>query len=133
LTLRIARAGVTAASAALAIAGATLLFGPHEIAALTGSPGGDVLLQLYAATLLALAAMNHVARGSSLGGIYGRAVVTADQVHFTIGALVLARHAMRWPASPAFWVVALAYVVGAVFFNLLLFGGIDDPSTDARR
>ena len=73
--------------------------------------------------------MNYVARGSSLGGIYGRAVVTADQVHFTIGALVLIKQALRSPASPALLIVVTAYAAGAVFFNLLLFRGTDAAST----
>ena len=132
LTLASARAGVTGAAACLAIAGAALLFGPHEIAGLLGSPGADLLLQLYAGALLALAAMNRVARGSILGGIYGRAVVTANQVHFTIGTLVLIKHALRSPVSPALWIVVVAYAAGAVFFNLLLFGGTDATSVDGR-
>jgi hypothetical protein len=97
-----------------------------------GSPGPELPLQLYAGALLALAAMNYVARGSSLGGIYGRAVITADQVHFTIGALVLIKHALRSPVSPAFCIVVAAYAAGAVFFNLLLFGGTDAASEGRR-
>jgi hypothetical protein len=131
MTIGSARAGVTGAAACLAIAGAALLFGPHEVAGMIGSPGTDLLLQLYAGALLALAAMNYIARGSSLGGIYGRAVVTADQVHFTIGALVLIQHALRSPASPALWIVVAAYAAGAVFFNLLLFSGTDAASTSS--
>jgi hypothetical protein len=133
LTLATARAGVTGAAACLAIAGAALLFAPHEIAGLLVSPGTDLLLQLYAGALLAIAAMNHVARGSSLGGIYGRAVVTADQVHFTIGSLVLINHALRSPVQPVFWIVVATYAAGAVFFNLLLFGGTHAVSADTRR
>jgi hypothetical protein len=133
LTIGSARAGVTGAAGCFAVAGAALLFAPDDIAAWLGSPGMDLILQLYAAALLALAAMNYIARGSSLGGIYGRAVVTADQVHFTIGALVLIRHALRSPVSPVFWIVVATYAAGAVFFNLLLFGGTDAVSTDLRR
>ena len=128
MTLASARAGVTGAAAGLAIAGAALLFAPREIAVFLGSPGPELVLQLYAGALLAFAAMNYVARGSSLGGIYGRAIVTADQVHFTIGALVLIKQALRSPASPALWIVVAAYAAGAVFFNLLLFGGTDAVS-----
>jgi hypothetical protein len=133
LTIGSARAGVTGAAACLALAGAALLFAADEIAGGLGSPGMDLLLQLYAGALLALAAMNYIARGSSLGGIYGRAVVTADQVHFTIGALVLIAHALRSAVSPVFWIVVAMYAAGAVFFNLLLFGGTDAASMDTRR
>lgn len=128
MTLGAARAGVTTAAGCLGIAGAALLFGPHEVAGLIGSSGPDLLLQLFGAALLALASMNHVARGSMLGGIYGRAVITADQVFFTIGALVLCRYAWRSSVSPRLWMAVAACVAGAVFFNLLLFRGIDSPA-----
>jgi hypothetical protein len=118
---------VTAAAAGLAVAGAALLFAPHEIAGMMGAAGPDVAWQLFGGALLALASMNHIARGSSLGGIYGRAIVTADQVHFTIGALALCTHAFRMPVAPAFWIAVAAYGAGAVFFNLLLFRGADPP------
>lgn len=133
MTLSTARAGVTSAAACLAIAGAALLFAPHEVAGLIGVPGPDVLLQLFGAALLGLASMNHIARGSILGGIYGRAVVTADQVHFTIGALALCSHAVRSPVEPVFWIAVATYAAGAVFFNLLLFRGTDSPSAETRR
>jgi len=54
-------------------------------------------------------------------------------VHFTIGALVLINHALRSPVSPAFWIVVAIYAAGAVFFNLLLFGGAEATSADTRR
>jgi hypothetical protein len=129
MTIATVRACVTGAAACLAISGAALLFAPHETAGRLGAAGSELLLQLYAGALLALAAMNYIARGSSLGGIYGRAVVTADQVHFTIGALVLIKHALRSPQSPALWIVVGVYAAGAVFFNLLLFLGTAPAST----
>ncbi|MEN3337724.1 MAG: hypothetical protein V7647_1400 [Acidobacteriota bacterium] len=123
-----ARLGVTVFAVWLGVSGAALLFAPREISTRLGASGPDVVYQLLAAALLGLAAMNHVARGSALGGIYGRAVVTADQVHFTIGALVLIKLALRHSVAPALWIAILAYVAGAVFFNLLLFHGVRPPA-----
>ena len=94
MTAASARAGVTGVAACLGVAGAGLLFAPREMADAAGATGPDVVYQLFGATLLALASMNHIARGSALGGIYGRAIVTADQVHFTIGAIALVRYAV---------------------------------------
>ena len=126
MTATSARRGVTGVAACLGVAGAGLLFAPREMADAAGATGPDVVYQLFGATLLALASMNHIARGSALGGIYGRAIVTADQVHFTIGAIALVKYALRAPMQPALAVLAVGYVAGAVFFNLLLFRGVDE-------
>ena len=97
MTAATARLGVTGTAAGLGAAGAALLFAPRELAAALGATGPDVVYQLLGATLLALGSMNYIARGSALGGIYGRAIVTADQVHFTIGAIALCKYALREP------------------------------------
>src|SRR4051812_34942811 len=123
MTLRTARFGVTAFAACLGAAGAVLLFAPRELAGGIGASGPDIVYQLLGAALLAFGSMNYVARGSALGGIYGRAIVTADQVHFTIGAIALGKYALREPMVPVLGIILIAYAAGAVFFNLLLFQG----------
>ena len=65
--------------------------------------------------------MNWIARGAALGGIYGRAVVVANQVHTTIGALVLVRYAISTGVSPLYWAVTAFYVSAALFFSYLAF------------
>ncbi len=124
-----ARAGVTFFAACLGLGGAALLFAPREMADSVGAAGPDVMYQLLGAALLGLGSMNYIARGSALGGIYGRAVVTADHVHFTIGAIVLCKYAWRGPMGPALLVATAAHVAGAIFFNLLLFRGVVQPAT----
>jgi len=124
MTAATARIGVTAVAACLGGAGAALLFAPRELAAAIGATGPDVVFQLLGATLLALASMNYIARGSALGGIYGRAIVTADQVHFTIGAIALCKYALREPMPPVLDLIVIAYVAAAAFFNVLLFSGV---------
>jgi hypothetical protein len=130
MTAASARAGVTGIAACLGVAGAGLLFAPREVADAAGATGPDVVYQVFGAALLALASMNHIARGSALGGIYGRAIVTANQVHFTIGAIALVKYALRAPMQPALAVLAVGYVAGGVFFNLLLFRGIDEAKRE---
>jgi hypothetical protein len=131
VTIDRARLGVTVFAVWLGLSGVALLFAPREVSARLGVSGPDVVYQVLAAALLGLAAMNHVARGSALGGIYGRAVVTADQVHFTIGSLVLIKVALRTRVAPAAWIAIVGYIAGAIFFNLLLFRGVHPPAAGA--
>jgi hypothetical protein len=103
--------------------GGALLFAPGETGrALTTAAGGEALLQLLGAAFLGFGAMNWIARGAALGGIYGRAVVAGNQTHFTIGALLLAARSPEVGAqTPAYWALACLYVSGAVFFAYLTF------------
>jgi hypothetical protein len=115
------RSGVTIAAAGFAAIGVALLFGPGETGAAL-SPGADgPLLQVHGAAMLGFAAMNWTARGAALGGIYGRAVVMANQVYTTISALVLLRHGVDAGGRPAYWVLTGFYVCAAIFFSHLAF------------
>ena len=113
---------MTISSLCLTAFGALLLFAPDEIsAALTSSAGGSVFVQVCAAAILGFAAMNWIARGSALGGIYGRAVVVGNQTHLMIGALLLVSRGISAPRSLAYWTVTGLYICGAVYFSYLLF------------
>lgn len=121
------RLAVSAAAVLLAVAGATLLFAP-ETGGRLSAPGLPIA-QLFGAALLGFAAMNWVARGSTLGGIYGRAVVAGNYTHFAIGALVLLGRASA-ARGPAFWAATACYVAGAILFTWLQFfsTGLPDRS-----
>jgi hypothetical protein len=117
-----ANVGVTISSIALAALGVLLLFAPEEVSdALTPAAGDNVLVQLCAAAVLGFAAMNWTARGATLGGIYGRAIVAGNQAHVMIGALLLVSRGLDAPRSAAYWVLTGLYVCGTVFFSYLLF------------
>ncbi len=121
--IRYVRAGV-ALSAMCAVAfGVLLLFAPEEVSsALAPGSGSGPLTPLLGAALLGFGAMNWIARGAVLGGIYGRAVVAGNQTHLTIGGLLLVKQVIDGgTGSLAYWVLASAYVLGAVFFNYLTF------------
>ena len=76
----------------MTIFGAALLFAPDEVSGvILPTAGGDTLVQLLGAALLGFGAMNWIARGAALGGIYGRAVIAGNQTHFMIGALLLVK------------------------------------------
>jgi hypothetical protein len=56
-----------------------------------------------------------------LSGIYGRALVMGNFLHFIMGALTLLRAAVGISNGPVFWTVTAVYVVFALGFGLLLF------------
>ena len=117
------RAGVTVSALCFAVLGAMLLFAPEEAGgALMPDSRGHAIAQLLGAALLGFGAMNWIARGSALGGIYGRAVVAGNQTHLVIGALVLVRRGLDGGAGhTAYWVLTGLYVLGASFFVYLTF------------
>lgn len=117
-----------ASAIVLAVAGIAALFAPQELAAtLTSAPAAGVVIvvQLFAAAILALAFANWMARGSRMGGIYNRPLVLANVTHFAIGALTLVRAVGAGTRQPVFVIAAVVYVVFAVAFALVLFRGDD--------
>ena len=105
-----------------AAVGTLLLFAPDEVSgALFARPGDSALFQLVGAAMFGFASMSWIARGSLLGGIYGRAVVAGNQTHLTIGALILAKHGIVAGGSPAYWLLTGVYLAGALLFNYLFF------------
>jgi hypothetical protein len=107
----------------LATTGGLLLFAPQELGRAFGAGlGASPLLQLLGGALIGLGAADWMARQSPLGGIYGRAVVAANQLHFTVGALVLAKHSLAVAVPVAYVFLTAAHAVGAVFFNWLVYG-----------
>jgi hypothetical protein len=131
------RIGVTTSAICLAVAGVLLLFAPREAGnALLPGVSADGLFQLLGAALLGFAAMNWTARGAALGGIYGRAVVVGNLMHFFVGACVLANRAFSDDAiSVAFRLLTGLYVLGAAMFVYLAFfsSGLRERSLGASR
>ena len=118
------RTAMSSSAIALAALGILLLFAPSELdEALDQSPQADFVLQVLGAALVGWSTANWTARGSFLGGIYGRAVVAGNQAHFFIGALVLLGKATHGGRPVAFWLLFAVYVAGAAWFSWLLWGG----------
>lgn len=121
-TQRLVRSGVALSALCFAAIGVLLLFAPAEVSGLSiPGAGGGPLVQLLGAALLGFGAMNWVARGSALGGIYGRAVVAGNQTHLTIGAILLVKHGFAAGGSLAYWILTAVYVLGAGLFLYLFF------------
>ena len=92
---------MTVSAIGFAAFGLALLFAAEEVSGWLAPAAVDhPLMQLLGAALLGFAAMNWIARGSALGGIYGRAVVAGNQTHLTIGAILLVKHGVESASSP---------------------------------
>jgi hypothetical protein len=115
--------GITASALCFAGLGLLLLFAAEELAELLDpGAGSHALLPLLGAAMLGFGAMNWIARGSALGGIYGRAIVAGNQTHLTIGAIALVKRLFDTTSThPLPWVLAGLYVLGAVYFSYLTF------------
>lgn len=121
---------MAASALLLAALGAGLLFAGDVLgAALFGMPVPPALVSLLGMALFGFALMNWTAKGSALGGIYGRAVLVGNQVHFLGGTLILLTSADISKESPLFWAVAGVYVFGAALFTYLTFFGGVRPRT----
>lgn len=123
----------SAIAAILAALGLTFLFAGDETAPLVfGTALPQPVPSLLAALWLGSAAMTWTARGSLLGGVYGRAVVTGNQVHFFIGALSLLNYRFALSAPGALALLAF-YVAGAGFYTYVLFWASPATADRARR
>lgn len=113
-----------ASAAVLAALGLLFSFAPKETLAYLGQPvtgAVPVLLQLAGALYLGFAVMNWTAKGSVLGGIYGRAIVLGNFLHFIMGALALLKAAMDPGFGTIFWVLTGIYAVFALLVGRMLF------------
>jgi hypothetical protein len=114
------RALMVTSAALTGAAGIALLFAPSEIVRFTaGGAGSDparAALQLWGAALLGLGAVNWIGRGLVLGGIYGRALVVGNLVHWTVGGLAGLRMLLDHPTLPVLWAVTAIYGVLALLY-----------------
>ncbi len=115
---------MSASAFVLAAVGFALLFAPSGVQGLLPPPGAAAApplpLQLWSAALLGLAAMSWTGRGMTLGGIYGRALVLGNLVHWTVGALVAVRAALDHPGPGVPWAAVAVYGAFAIAFGRLL-------------
>jgi hypothetical protein len=121
-----------AISAAVLMAhGIVLLFAPElffTLFALSSSAEALVAAQLFGATLISFGLMNWTARGSVLGGIYGRALVYGNFVYSLIGFFVGIRARLSGFSNEYFWIEVLLYLASAIVFGVMLFRGPFSPT-----
>ena len=109
---------VTRASALLlALVGAALLFAPVEVLSHTVP---DIP---PSAAWLGLATMNWLARFTMVGGIYGRAIVSANAAAYFVSAMVMLSAGRRLGFSTPMLAITIVALVMAAVYGYLLFRG----------
>lgn len=111
--------------ACYSLCGLALIFLPQELLAVAGATSSApmvLLAQLFGAALLGMAQMNWIARGSMLGGIYGRAVVAGNFTFAFISALLVIRALLAFTPPLWLWLGGVMSVALAVAFAYLMFG-----------
>ena len=125
---------LTASSLALGVVGLSLSFAPEEMFSLmSGGAIGPwaIILQLCGALYCGFALTNWMAKGATLGGIYGRPIVIGNLMHFTIGGLALVKVVSSGSATPAWWILTGVYVVLAALFGYVMFTHPSASATNA--
>ncbi len=118
------KALMTASALLLAALGFGASFLPQELLARAGSPADGftiTLVQLAGASWIAGAAVNWTARGTLIGGIYGRPIGLGNFAQFMIGAIVLWKVVPRGHASAGLIALTVSYSVFAAWFGYALF------------
>jgi hypothetical protein len=127
---------LVSSAAVMGVAGVAATFLPHETAILLGTTTDSrvpILIQLIGAAWFAFAMMNWTARGSAIGGIYGRAVTIGNLTHFMVGGLALVKYVVNGAAHPTVVALAIVYVAFALAFTIaFLRGPVPPPSAGTR-
>lgn len=121
-----------ASALVLAMIGLSLTFAPKEILHHLDSDATaweTIVAQLCGALYCGYALMNWMAKGTTLGGIYGRPIVIGNLVHFTMGALALLKVGSGSSSAPFFWAITIVYVLLAALFGFVMF---THPKTTGR-
>lgn len=115
---------MSAAAGLMGALGLAASFLPQEILGWAGVPPvapAVLVVQIAGALYLGFAMLDWMARGSVLGGIYGRPVVLGNFLHFAIVAIALVKALTRGHPAPALVVGTVVYLVLAVWFGGVLF------------
>ena len=106
----------------LGLTGIFLLFFPQEISHyLNLNEANSIFFQIFGSLYFGFAMVNWTAKGSLLGGIYGRAIVTGNFTHFTIGTLALIKWILFYNYFLYIWVFTIFYFIFAVLFGVVMF------------
>jgi hypothetical protein len=117
---------MTLSAIVMAIIGISLTFLPEEILKFAGmgpTALARIILQLLGALYFAFAMLNWMAKGAIIGGIYNKAISTANFTHFFIGALAMLKALLHSTGVPALlWILAGVYLVFAICFGIIFTG-----------
>ncbi len=114
---------MTASAIFLAIVGLSLVFFPVEVANYLNFGFQSLLilaLQVMGGLFFGFAMLNWMSKGSVIGGIYNKPLVTANMAQFMVGGLALLKdliHHLEKP--PVIWILAVLYTIFGVLFAIL--------------
>lgn len=122
---------VTRSSAAFLLCGGiALLFAPDVVlgALVPGMPPQAYWLgQVLAAAWLGVASLNWLQRGTVIGGIYARPLVSANFILYLVSSMSMLRVVIAPSASRGTWFLAVPMFVLATAYAALMFKGPFDP------
>lgn len=125
VTSRSTRLLMSSSAAFLAVLGVVASFLPREIVSAIGvSPGWftELVIQLAAAAWMGFAVLNWAARGTLLGGIYGRPIALGNFAQFAVGAVTLLKVGAHLRETVVLVPLAALYALFAIWFGYVLFG-----------
>jgi hypothetical protein len=120
-----------ASAAFMGLAGFTGSFLPEESLELLGTEPDTptiILVQVTAALYMGFAILNWMARGSVLGGIYGRPVMMGNFLHFAVVAALLIKASLVH-REPYMMLIATLYTFLAAWFGIVLYNHPGSRST----
>lgn len=111
-----------ASAAVMGVTGLALSFFPQELSSKTGLQTDNyIVLQLLGALYFAFAALNWMAKGSIIGGIYGKPIVAGNFAHFLIGCLALIKANTVGISASALIGCTIIYALFAIVFGYIMF------------
>jgi len=113
-----------ASSIVTGLLGLTASFFPKEILEnieLSPTVTHNLFIQITGALYFGFAVMNWMAKTVLIGGIYARPLAMGNFVHFMIASIALIKAAMNNSGLTYLWITAIAYLIFAVLFGIILF------------
>jgi len=115
---------MTVSALVLVALGVPCLFAPDLVLERftgTSSPPAELIVQITGALYAGFAVLDWMAKGTLIGGIYGRPLALGNLLHFFAAGLALIKAAPSFPQPLIAWPLAGVYAVIAVGFGLVIF------------
>jgi hypothetical protein len=118
----------------LALGGAALLFAPEAAARVLVVEPTSVVWpwQMLGAAWLGFASLNWASRGSVIGGIYARPLVSGNFTHFFVAALVVARPTFGSAQGAGTWTVFVIVALLVIAYGQRMFFGAPEREMQRR-
>ena len=105
----------------LGLSGIILLFFPQEVShSLNLNEANSIFFQIFGSLYLGFGLLNWSAREILFGGVYGRAVLSGNFTHFTIGAFALIKWQLLYNYFGYIWILTILYFLFAVLFGIVM-------------